>query len=663
LKPNASNSVLTLGVAEREIEMSIDISSAAFIMKQLTDLYSDPILACVREYSTNANDSHSFAGQTRPIEITLPTLDDLHFTVEDWGVGMDEDDIVDVYSKYGASTGRHTNEVAGMLGFGSKSAMTYGNSFRVEATKNGVTLHAVVTKSDDDIPRIRIMSTFETDRGNGVKIVIPVKSHDIGDWANRANNFYRFWRDPVLVNDAAPSTFYEVDDDWVQVEDDIWVHLAKRNYYTPKTSWFIQGGVPYPVDMTEYLNTELKASDIFVCYVDTGLLDFTPSREQVMFTDRSNDLINVARQCARQCLDRHITKVAKDMSVFEKFRLAFKLPDGHDALTTLDLSLRYYKDGRCAWHLSNLYDNLTKINHHPSYPERATEFTKDTIELARTDDVFRFVRNFGFRRPSKRHIASLYAYLPKWASKDVVFLPKAQFDTDDFPGIDWEDVPLLKVERKAYVRVPITFWVTQGGHRRRWQVEEEVIENAKELVVCEGGVGSRTSDQWPEIIWVEQPKKVKEIERLRKLRPDTITWEEWRDRKVKQLARQLRINDKRWICSSVELRRLSHAFLPYTDSITNPAFRKMLLKPPANQDLIDSLDVLYATPANIVKQFSEINETSKRRMNEIREEFPLLPRHNLDENRLPECVIYINAKGRQRKPIEPNGSTPDDYDY
>lgn len=51
-------------VQGEDVAMSIDQSALAHIMNVLTDLYVDPELAVIREYSTNALDSH-IAGYNR----------------------------------------------------------------------------------------------------------------------------------------------------------------------------------------------------------------------------------------------------------------------------------------------------------------------------------------------------------------------------------------------------------------------------------------------------------------------------------------------------------------------------------------------------------------------------------------------------------------------
>jgi hypothetical protein len=662
LKPNQSESVLTLGVAEREIEMGIDLNSLPFIMQQLTDLYSDPILACVREYSTNANDSHSFAGTERPIEVTLPTADDLNFTVQDWGLGMSEDDIVAVYSKYGASTGRNTNDVTGMLGFGSKSAMTYGNSFRVESTKDGVTLLAVVTKSADDIPRIKIMSRIEAGRPNGVKITIPVRREDIGEWAERADGFFKFWRDPVLVNGEEPRKFYEIDSNYVQVEPDIWVHLAERDYYASTVSVFVQGGVPYPLEMKEHTNHKVGASDVFVCYVDTGLMDFTPSREALMHTDRTNDLIEVARSCARESMRRHIAEIGAGMSVFERFKLGFKLPAAYSPLDALDLRHRHYAPGDYATRL--FLREAVKVN-APTYrggsDHLMREFTSNTLERARSrDNEYRFVKGFTQRTVTQRVIDSLYHELPDWEGCNVVFLPKsANFDTADFPGVDWEDVPVLKPKRKPPTLSTPHIYVAM---RDCESFDAESFDT--EIIILDtntsAGNAKYMSKQFPGMTFVWPPEgTTRKAEKARAAlkEHDHVLYSKWIKDMVKEMAKGLSIHDKRWACTPTNLIRLYNEFGPYMGDITNAAFRKLLPKPPTNRELIARIEAIHGPVHTALSdaQARKLIDEAEAKYEAIERDYPLVVRnqrvHGTDASGL---VPYINALGRQRKDIIPD---------
>src|SRR6185437_4514816 len=132
-----------------KIGMTVNQDSLAHIMSVLTNLYENPLLAIIREYSTNAWDSHVAAGQTRPIEVTTPNMLTSTLKIKDYGVGMDKEDIRNIYSQYGASTKRGTNEQTGMLGLGCKSALTYTGQFNIIAVKAGIKTSVVVSRSED----------------------------------------------------------------------------------------------------------------------------------------------------------------------------------------------------------------------------------------------------------------------------------------------------------------------------------------------------------------------------------------------------------------------------------------------------------------------------------------------------------------------------------
>src|SRR6476469_9509797 len=86
------------------ISMGMSENAIPYLMILLSDMYSDNELACVREYSTNAFDSHIMAGQTKPIEVFTPTPLSPFLRIKDYGVGMDRDTIANIYAMYGEST-------------------------------------------------------------------------------------------------------------------------------------------------------------------------------------------------------------------------------------------------------------------------------------------------------------------------------------------------------------------------------------------------------------------------------------------------------------------------------------------------------------------------------------------------------------------------------
>ena len=107
------------GETQDSIGMSLDLDSAQILMQMLSkNLYSDSIGSTVRECASNALDSHRRAGVNDPIIVSFKanTENNYEFSVEDFGIGLDADDVKNIISKYGKSTKRNSNTELGMMG-------------------------------------------------------------------------------------------------------------------------------------------------------------------------------------------------------------------------------------------------------------------------------------------------------------------------------------------------------------------------------------------------------------------------------------------------------------------------------------------------------------------------------------------------------------------
>lgn len=102
----------------------------------------------MREYATNARDSHAAAGSDRPIEVDLPAhRPEPVLVVRDFGVGLSEQEIMDVYARYG--TKRDTDDQVGAFVLGCKSAFALGHWFRGHGGKDGRRTVALFALSAD----------------------------------------------------------------------------------------------------------------------------------------------------------------------------------------------------------------------------------------------------------------------------------------------------------------------------------------------------------------------------------------------------------------------------------------------------------------------------------------------------------------------------------
>lgn len=265
-----------------KIKMGFDEESIIHLMGVMTDLYSDAELAVIREYSTNAWDSHREAGNKAPIEVTTPSSLSPVFKVRDYGVGLSVNDIQEIYSKYGASTKRDSNDQVGMLGLGCKSALAYTPQFTLVGIKDGVRCQVSVSRDERGAGTMTVVDTSSTDEPNGVEISVTAKRHN--EFDKKARNFFKFWPEgTVRINGTVPKRF-----EGKKLNDNLYLVKNDDSYsysYTRGTNHVVMGGVAYPVNDEEGdFNTELGYGNSLVAFVGIGDVTFTPSREALQYT-------------------------------------------------------------------------------------------------------------------------------------------------------------------------------------------------------------------------------------------------------------------------------------------------------------------------------------------------------------------------------------------
>ncbi len=269
-------------VSGRKIAMRVDGESMAHVMSLLTNAYSDPELACVREYSTNARDSHVQAGQTRPVEVTAPSALSPFLRIRDYGLGMSVDEVAATYSQYGASTKRNSNDVNGCLGIGCKAALAYTSQFTVIATKGGRAATISVARDDEGVGTMTVVSERVPSFGadvppDGVEVVIPCRPGN--KIREKAEAFFRAWEPgTVLLGGAEPSRF-----EGIWVGDSMIVVEGHQDYV-------VMGGVPYPVErerIVHELPRGYSHGSALVAFVPIGDVSFPPSREALSYTTRT----------------------------------------------------------------------------------------------------------------------------------------------------------------------------------------------------------------------------------------------------------------------------------------------------------------------------------------------------------------------------------------
>lgn len=333
MKIEVKEATVTSNVPQNNVTaMAIDVAGMAHIMGVLTNLYKDPELAVIREYYTNGVDAHIASGNTSPVLVTLPSWDSPNYTVQDFGVGMSEWDIKNVYSQYGASTKRDSNTQVGAFGLGCKSAFTITNQFTVVSVKDGERVTTLFTKHTSGSYEANLVSKVATDAPNGTTVKIPVPSRKLHEFMTKAERFFSFSTPgQVLVDGKEPVSAFDSAERIVDPNDDsLEVYLKPKN---DGDSYVVMGNIPYELSRTE-IESSLRrlnrsSSGAFVRMpkyfpVPIGAVDLTPSREGLQFTEKTTKLV-----------DRLMTFLLEDMKKIAQESL--------DSAKTLEEFFELYK--------------------------------------------------------------------------------------------------------------------------------------------------------------------------------------------------------------------------------------------------------------------------------------------------------------------------------
>ena len=284
--------VITQGV-QGAVSFGIKQDGLAHIFNVLRNqLYSNKTLAVLREYSCNAIDAHTEAGHSRPIEVTLPSRLSLELKIRDYGSGLSETDIQEIYAFYGESTKRKSNSLIGQLGLGSKSAFAYGDNFVINSFLDGIktTYNAYIDPSQ--IGQIAKLASASTNEGNGVEIVIPIKPADCETFVNVARSLFHHFKVKPIVKGVAD---FQYEEDKVLYSGKGWKMISGDRYSAKSLA--IMGNIAYEVSASSLKldeNTEndstierLLANCTIHLETEIGDLDIAASREGLQYTEKT----------------------------------------------------------------------------------------------------------------------------------------------------------------------------------------------------------------------------------------------------------------------------------------------------------------------------------------------------------------------------------------
>lgn len=366
MKLNSTEDVLYGNNPNKPTQFKIQTSSKAFKILS-NNLYKNKIRAIIRELSCNALDAHQLNNCIDPFDILVPTEIDPRFQIRDYGPGLNDEDMNELYTTYFASTKNESNEFRGALGLGSKTPFSYTSAFTVVSYHGGykTKFNALLEHGE---PALYQVSKTHCDERTGLEITIPVRSDDLRTWFREVGYVLR-----PFINSKPNIRGVDIDVNYIPDEDVLCGSNTQSAYpvykYDSRGIYANYGNIIYPIDDSddELLDVDNKypwisnVGGTYIIKFDMGELDIQPSREELSFDDitlanihkklkiiddtlRESFVSNVAHLTCPRMLDRYLYDMSTNLCDMVKKEAG--LPEAGYLITDADreeLSILGYK--------------------------------------------------------------------------------------------------------------------------------------------------------------------------------------------------------------------------------------------------------------------------------------------------------------------------------
>ena len=333
--PNAIDRHVSSGGIKASGTFDISKKDTAHIMGILRDtLYTDRVLAVLREYSSNAWDANREIGRGKtPIRVFIPTAENPTLIIRDNGPGLSDEDIFEIYTQYGASTKRNSNEVVGNLGIGCKSAFAYSDTFTVTSWHKGRKRIYVAVLDNSDLGVMQRLHEEPCPANEtGIEIKIAVQQKDIREFHEKARKLFSYF---------TPRPYINIE---LEPEEEKVTRLKSGTLYLDRGEWVaLMGCVPYRIN-TKQLQVIDGAAQLLrtldnlsgTLNFEIGEVEISASREELKYTEKTNmtllshfeTLIDEYVQYSLKILkDKNINAWTKRLRLHGLKKLGLSIPD------------------------------------------------------------------------------------------------------------------------------------------------------------------------------------------------------------------------------------------------------------------------------------------------------------------------------------------------
>lgn len=277
-----------------------------FIASLLRNNYSDPMLATMREYLCNAIDA---SPNGEKVSVTLPTRLDQNFYIRDYGSGLSEEEMFGLFTSYGESTKRGSNEKIGAFGIGKVSALSYVDSFMIISFYNGEKITYVMRIDDqNDTSLVKLSSEFTEER-NGLMIQVPIPIHDVTLFQEKFIFSFFLLKDKIdLKNQIFPifveeknevfTRIHNLDHEKLDELSDNFSQFATCSTFSKmlNSAYVEMGGILYLINNEDIVNYPAFSAEGIIYHAEIGEFKVHHSRETLEYNEKTKEGLAEASQ-------------------------------------------------------------------------------------------------------------------------------------------------------------------------------------------------------------------------------------------------------------------------------------------------------------------------------------------------------------------------------
>ena len=260
---------ITSSIRAEDLGMALDAVSK--------NLYSNPIGSFVRELVSNGVDANRANNSAELVKVNIYKEGNTwYFQVKDEGKGMTPEHFKEVYMRWFNSDKRDNNEDIGGFGIGSKSPLSYKESYELTTVAEGYEYEYIIVRQSP-APTATLLVERPTNKKSGTTVRIEIDEKDLWKLRQECNKQLTYFNNVYVLNEE-----YYYENDFQIIEADLF-KVRPDSFPFGNEMHIVLGQVAYPINWNF-----LGISPIYIpvgLKFNIGELPVTLSREEINYSD------------------------------------------------------------------------------------------------------------------------------------------------------------------------------------------------------------------------------------------------------------------------------------------------------------------------------------------------------------------------------------------